>query len=444
MTGLESSSVLFVNGSLSVLLTALVLGILWNVRDVAVGLWVAGGLIGAAFSFSLAGDWGAEIYRTRLGQWFIGSLAIASALLRLLAVGRLGYSTESEQPERWRLPGLVLIAGMLPVALLMPSSIWISGYFIVIVSLLTFAFSLRVFRIGRFLSLPNAKVFAVIISLQVSIVMLGWIAGAVTGVDAIEPTQEPVSLAGMLAPVALMIINNGLFVSLVLDINLRRTEDISRQLQAVEVERSRSDERARLLADMHDGFGAHLTTARIKLERGGLNQFEMLEVVNECMTDMHLMVDTLRESGDCLASALADYRYRTERRLADRHLTLAWSFELDEAPALSPRALLQAMRVVQEAVNNALKHSQAGMLRITARYAPQSGFELSVIDDGIGIDEPVDGGRGCANMRRRARELGGSLHIGRRPVGAGTVVSLQFPPDAEAGRTTAETPLRPA
>lgn len=90
------------------------------------------------------------------------------------------------------------------------------------------------------------------------------------------------------------------FISQVQDITARKqAEDELRQAQAEilrqAVERSQFEERERLLQDLHDGFGSQLTSARLRVEEGALSQAELAELLRECMTDLHLVVDTMKQ-----------------------------------------------------------------------------------------------------------------------------------------------------
>jgi PAS domain S-box-containing protein len=81
-------------------------------------------------------------------------------------------------------------------------------------------------------------------------------------------------------------------------------------------------------------------------------------------------------------------------------------------------------RIAQEAVNNALRHSQANEICITLRQSDDE-LILEVSDDGIGIDEVYsrvaaareDHGMGLRTMQYRAGMLGGTLQIQRRETG---------------------------
>ncbi len=84
---------------------------------------------------------------------------------------------------------------------------------------------------------------------------------------------------------------------------------------------------------------------------------------------------------------------------------------------------LAVMRIVDEALHNAVRHARAGHIRVRL-----SGRGVEVIDDGIGFepDRPELRSRhlGLTSMEERARELGGTIEIRSAP-GAGTSVRLE-------------------
>ncbi len=122
--------------------------------------------------------------------------------------------------------------------------------------------------------------------------------------------------------------------------------------------------------------------------------------------------------------------------------------ELEVAGAqarLSPEAELAAFRIVQEALNNAVRHAGAARVLLALSFG-DDGLRLRVTDDGRGFDpaaadiRPRSGGLGLAGMRERAALVGGSLTVDSAP-GRGTTVSATVP----AGRPAAEpAPAGPA
>lgn len=92
---------------------------------------------------------------------------------------------------------------------------------------------------------------------------------------------------------------------------------------------------------------------------------------------------------------------------------------------------LGAFRIVQEAVNNAIRHSGADQLRVNARFSGTA-LRLSVADNGRGFDHaaltryPPADRLGLLGMRERAILLGGQLTV-RSADGGGTTVELVLP-----------------
>jgi len=104
------------------------------------------------------------------------------------------------------------------------------------------------------------------------------------------------------------------------------------------------------------------------------------------------------------------------------------SFTCDEPVLLGNGAVgTHLYRIAQEAVNNAIKHSQAGSILIELK-TENNRIELKISDDGIGI--PIarnpSGGMGLHIMQYRAQAIGGTLTVERAPE-HGTIVSCSAP-----------------
>lgn len=94
-----------------------------------------------------------------------------------------------------------------------------------------------------------------------------------------------------------------------------------------------------------------------------------------------------------------------------------------------PAAVETALyRIVQEALNNAVKHAQAGSVKIRLERAPDN-VTCSVQDDGVGFlasGEPGSQGLGLMGIRERLSALGGSLRLVTEP-GKGTMIVAEIP-----------------
>lgn len=189
-------------------------------------------------------------------------------------------------------------------------------------------------------------------------------------------------------------------------------------------------ERSRLLHDLHDGLGSQLITALRMTRREGVPREEVARVIEDSLEDMRLIIDSLDLEERDLLPLLGNLRYRLEPRLNAIGVALHWDVEaLPELDYLTPETGLAIVRIVQEAVNNAVRHGPARNITVRVRANAQA-VELSIRDDGQGfpVASPPSTGapqRGLAAMRARAAKIGGTLALDS---GAqGTAVTLALP-----------------
>jgi signal transduction histidine kinase len=102
---------------------------------------------------------------------------------------------------------------------------------------------------------------------------------------------------------------------------------------------------------------------------------------------------------------------------------------LPDLEYLSPETALAIVRIVQEAVNNAVRHAAATTLTVSVRTLPGT-IELVIADDGAGFDVAQHSAKGSAHrglgaMHARAKKLGGQLSVTSSE--KGTQVCLALP-----------------
>lgn len=199
------------------------------------------------------------------------------------------------------------------------------------------------------------------------------------------------------------------------------------QLREVERQQALLLERQRIMADMHDGLGSSLLSALVAVEQGSMSHEKVVEVLRECVDDLRLVIDSLEPVGHDLVSLLATMRYRLGKRLQTGGLKLEWDVQdLPPLPWLEPPDALHVLRLMQEALNNVLKHAGASRVRMVTRHHG-SYVEIRVEDDGAGFDlQNIQHGRGLKSQIKRAQRLGGKLRIDSQP-GLGTRLSLRLP-----------------
>jgi signal transduction histidine kinase len=207
--------------------------------------------------------------------------------------------------------------------------------------------------------------------------------------------------------------------------------------QFAQVTAAEEEERQRIARELHDGLGPALASVNIRLltirrllsKEGHSVASEIQEVaeqVQSSIQDIRRLIHDLRpvaldELG--LVPALREYL----NRCGQEH-GLEIEFAAD-APGRLPSSVETALfRIVQEAVNNVVRHAQAR--RVSVKLSREAGFvNLCVVDDGQGFDLQVPrSGRqvGLWSMRERVEQLGGQLVVRSTP-GSGTTVNTQVP-----------------
>ena len=208
------------------------------------------------------------------------------------------------------------------------------------------------------------------------------------------------------------------------------------RLRVTDMERAGLEERARLSRELHDGLAQDLWLAKLKmgrlavlpdlgLEARALAR-ELGEAIDAGLAEAQHAVAAMRLPGEPTGT-FGELMSRSVDEFADR-FGLRVEFECEQGlPGLSARAQAEALRIVQEALNNVRRHADATVVRV--RAGVEAGRLVVVVgDNGCGFD-PESVGRtafGLASMRERAALIGGELHIDSRPRD-GTRVSLLVP-----------------
>ncbi|MER6217909.1 MULTISPECIES: GAF domain-containing sensor histidine kinase [unclassified Streptomyces] len=208
-------------------------------------------------------------------------------------------------------------------------------------------------------------------------------------------------------------------------------------------ERSReltiAEERSRLAHELHDAVSQKLFSLRLTAQaaaalvdrdparaKGELQQVAALAA--EAADELRAAVTELRPAAldeDGLVATLRDHV-----RVLDRAHTARVTFTCDGVRALPAAQEEALLRVAQEALHNALRHSGADRVEVTLARAAAGGALLRVRDWGRGFSPPTvrKAGRhlGLVSMRDRAAGAGGRLEVRSAP-GAGTTIEMEVP-----------------
>ncbi|MEM7099088.1 MAG: hypothetical protein AAF541_12580 [Pseudomonadota bacterium] len=180
-----------------------------------------------------------------------------------------------------------------------------------------------------------------------------------------------------------------------------------------------AQERRRLMQEIHDGVGGHLVSTLSLLEQKPETQPEVMDAVRASLGELRTLVNSLETIGQIgdLVSLLAMLRDRLERFLQPHGIELVWAVEpLPQLDKFGPEESLHVMRIVQEAVTNVIKHSNASQVELScsssAREDGEPGVEVQITNNGAEPSETnINEGYGISNLTDRARTLGGHFNF---------------------------------
>jgi signal transduction histidine kinase len=192
-----------------------------------------------------------------------------------------------------------------------------------------------------------------------------------------------------------------------------------------------------LAGDLHDGFQQALAGAMYQVDSALTCADELPEVLKkrlggadaalkEAQKGLREVLWGLTEEGEG-ANAFGDLlRHVVSKR--DHWQDLVTVRDVGEVRPVPPAVVGHLIMLFQEAVGNAIAHSQAKHVEVEVRFHDQ-GLALAIVDDGVGFDVQAALARangshfGLRGMRRRMKELGGKVTIESEP-GGGTRVTV--------------------
>lgn len=215
--------------------------------------------------------------------------------------------------------------------------------------------------------------------------------------------------------------------------------DITKEkLLEAELVRISENEQRRIGQDIHDdlcsqlsGIGCMTKVLEQRLRAGHAEEAEMMAGITEMVAQAGTKA---REIAKGLAPAVLETQGLASalRELATRRRELfgvncVAAIPEDERLERIPDAIaIQIYRIAQEAVTNAMRHSDAEVIELSLEFL-DGHLELRVRDDGRGMArEPVGSGMGLMTMRRRAEMIDADFSIQASP-GGGTHIRCSVP-----------------
>lgn len=182
--------------------------------------------------------------------------------------------------------------------------------------------------------------------------------------------------------------------------------------------------REALLRNLHDGIGSRLVALAFHARRQDPSGL-LSEEIQNLMNELQMIQRAVRTEPTTLGQLLADQRH-LYARVGGGRLPLHW--DLEEGPGhliLQPDQVLATLRIVDEAIANAMKHAQPEHIRIRLLLGIGSNSAVLRIEDDGGGAFQIGRRGGLQNMRFRAQSAGLDLQF-ESSVGAKAVV-LRYP-----------------
>jgi len=188
------------------------------------------------------------------------------------------------------------------------------------------------------------------------------------------------------------------------------------------------NERRRITRELHDGVGQLLTVIRFRTD-GILGQDAVVAEIKALLNETSEEVK--RISFNVMPSSLVDFGLKAAldglciQFRKSGPLDIAFEYIREGNRDFSFEIIVAAYRIVQEALNNILKHANARHVKV---YVIEKETELYILveDDGKGFERKAGPGYGLRSMEERAKLLGGNVEV-HSGTGKGTAVEVHIP-----------------
>lgn len=231
----------------------------------------------------------------------------------------------------------------------------------------------------------------------------------------------------------------------------QQLEALNRELRALSgrILSLQDDERRRFARELHDGLGQDLVAVKMivdaiagshlseRPEQAAVQASQLIDrTLRQVRSISHLLHPPLLDEGG-LPSALHWYVDGLSQR---SEIQASMELRPSEFPRLAPELERTIFRIIQEALTNIVRHSDARNAHVSL-FKEDEQLVIRVRDDGRGVPEqilamrPGTIGVGIGGMRQRAKEFGGELRM--QNASPGTLVEVLIPLTPDLLRTTA-------
>ncbi len=217
---------------------------------------------------------------------------------------------------------------------------------------------------------------------------------------------------------------------------LQRESELKEALVKIETQNRLQEQRLRISRDLHDNIGAQLTFIISSLDNLKYG-FELPQKLNDKLNSIGSFTSsTIYELRDTIWAmnkseiSMEDLQTRISNFIDKAHLAsegITFNFikneGIDDSLKFSSVVGMNIYRIIQEAVNNAIKYAEANKIEVLVEQRAD-GLKIEITDNGKGFDvADVEMGNGLNNMEKRAKEIGANFKLTSNK-GKGTSITI--------------------
>ncbi|MCZ4319529.1 tetratricopeptide repeat protein [Aequorivita viscosa] len=229
---------------------------------------------------------------------------------------------------------------------------------------------------------------------------------------------------------------------------LQKEGELKTALAKIETQNQLQEQRLRISRDLHDNIGSQLTFIISSIDNLKYGFTDINDkLVNKLSRISDFTSQTIFELRDTIWAmnktdiSVEDLQVRISNFIEKARVSSDMDFQFDVDNSISKETHFTSVkgmniyRIIQEAVNNALKYSEATQITVslTKDNLPAEGaggdirkYYLKIVDNGKGFNiENIELGNGISNIKKRAKDLGGSVTVSSEK-GKGTSVGVIF------------------
>ncbi len=221
---------------------------------------------------------------------------------------------------------------------------------------------------------------------------------------------------------------------------LQKEAELTSALAKIETQNKLQEQRLRISRDLHDNIGAQLTFIISSIDNLKFGFSDIGEKLGNKLNSISSFTQqTIYELRDTiwamnkenitfedLQTRIANFIEHAKNASGRTDFSFNIDENVDETHIFSSVEGMNIYRIIQEAVNNALKYASADEIEVNISEK-ENKYTVEITDTGIGFNpDTTELGNGLNNMKKRAREIGGNIKFVSK-MGKGTKVVLNFP-----------------